>query len=204
MFPAPSVCYWMYVKVGGYNKTCVHQEEKAFESKIDKDALEIMEGPFRNSRKCNTDNKYRYCWEGIFIGRRLALIFIKTFVINTFTRLSIMLWCTVLFLVHHIYIKPFARDILNDMETVSLLMLTGICFLNLIPAYYYAYSSGYFPHVENVIEIQQQIGAILSLVFPFLVGICVVVLVAIKIFEITISLSRSVMTLVRYAMQKLS
>ena len=204
MFPAPSVCYWMYVKVCGYNKTEVQQEENAFERKIKKDALEIMEGPFRNSRKGNTDNKYRLCWEGIFIGRRLALIFLKTFVINTFARLSIMLWCTVLFLVHHIYIKPFARDILNNIETVSLLMLIGICFLNLIPAYYYAYPSGYFLHVENVMEIQQQIEAILNLVFPSLVIICGAVLVAMKILKIILSLCRSVVILVRYVMQKLS
>ena len=204
LFPVPSIFYWLYMKICGSKKTGVELRKNAVANKITKDALEIMEGPFRNSRKHNTDNNYRLSWEAIYIGRRLLLILVKTFAIDTFTRLSIMLWCTVLFLVHHIYIKPFDRDVLNDIETVSLLMLIGICFLNLIPAYYYAYPLGSFLNVEKVIKNQQQVETILNLVFPSLVGLCVTVLVIMRIWEITLCLYRCFMRLFSYAKQKLT
>ena len=149
-----------------------------------KDVLQIIEGPFRKLNVyTHQDKAYRLPWETVLIGRRLVLIVIKTFVINTFHRLCLMQFFMNLFIVHHIYARPFSNNSLNKIETISLSMLSIICFLNLIPAYNYAYPVHNYDHSEATIQIFKIIETCLNLIFPFLIGIIVVIFSGIRIFQ---------------------
>ena len=137
LFPLPAIMYWLYDRFKNDWKKFEHTE---MPNQVEQDVLQITEGPFRKLNvNTNEDNAYRLPWETVLIGRRLVLIVIKTFVINTFHQLCLMLFLMNLFMVHHIYAKPFSNNSLNKTETISLSMLSIICFLNLIPAYNYSY-----------------------------------------------------------------
>ena len=79
--------------------------------------------------------------------------------------------------------NPFSRNLLNKIETFSLLVLTGICFLNLIPAYNYAYPSIINAHFVSVRQIQLQTETVLTLVFLFLIGLYASILIIIRILQ---------------------
>ena len=203
LFPMPAMLYWLYIWVCCRKKTSTVIADISLLDGSTKEVLKIMEGPFRKSRDCNSENEYRIPWESVLIGRRLVLIFIKTFVINTFIRLSLMLLCTVVFLVHHFYIKPFTSNLVNNVETVSLSILTTICILNLVPAYIYAYPPASYIYVSGIIYTQQQIESALTLIFPFLISLSVLFLALMRIFQFLFWLSRYIMSQIIYIRQRI-
>ena len=136
LFPLPTIFYWLYNCRKNARKLIENEPVLNEEVQV---ILQITEGPFRKIDDCHRRSDRRLPWDSILIGRRLVLIFLKTFVLNAFLRLMIILICTHLFLVHHIYTKPFSSNFVNNVETVSLSMLQIICLLNLIPAYSYTY-----------------------------------------------------------------
>ena len=104
--------------------------------------LSVLLGPFRKRKGPNNVSSDAYDklpWESIFIARRLILIGLHTLITNPVTRLYIMLAFTVVFLLHHTLILPFSSQMLNHAETCSLLFLTSLCAMNLLPAYVYVY-----------------------------------------------------------------
>ena len=197
-FPIPTVMYWLYSHAFGCKNVDAEVEDSISQDETAKEVLGILEGPFRNL----SGKKRRLSWETMLIGRRLVLIFIKTFLINTFIRLCLMLVCIILFSLHHIYVKPFSSSILNNLETLSLFMLTCICILNIVPAFNYAYPSS--SYVQGLVQKQQQIESVLNLVFPSLVGSCVIILLLIRIFQLVFWLKRSLIRIFNYIKQKLS
>ena len=64
------------------------------------------------------------------IGRRLILILLGAFFSDPFPRLLIMNLLCVLFLFHHSTTRPFRDNFANTVETISLLFLTVLAFLN--------------------------------------------------------------------------
>ena len=174
-FPLTVICYWLNACLKDSSRELSHREVLSQEVQ---DVLQVMEGPFRKLKK-----KYRISWESVLIGRRLVLIFIKTFVINTLLRLSIMLFCMMLFLIHHIYSRPFISDILNKFEVVSLSMLIVICFVNLFPAYNYTFPTYSYDHIQGPIRTLEAIETSLNLLFPALVGLLIALFVCIRIFQ---------------------
>ena len=203
LFPVPSILYWLYTLICCCKKASAALN-KIETNKISKEVLEIMEGPFRSSSDNKTEKKRRLSWESILITRRLILIFIKTFVFNTFVSFSLMLLGTVLFLIHHIYVNPYSSGVLNKIDTLCLLMLAIICFLNLVPAYQYAYPSDSYINIQGLIQTQQQIETILRLVFPFIIGSCIAALVLMRIFQLLFWLCRCLFRFVICIKQKLS
>ena len=195
LFPLPAVCYWLYKCHSHPRKEIEDREEPNQDAQ---DALKIIEGPFRKGNHCNTVKNYRLSWESILIGRRLILILIRIFIINTFVRLFTMLLGTIIFLIHHIYTKPFSSNLLNNIETLSLFMLTVICLLNLVPAYNYAYPIHYYDHIHGVIKILKDTETVLNLVFPVLVGILVAALICIRIFQFFFWLCLCLVNFIRF------
>ena len=180
LFPLPTIFYWLYHCHKNAKKGLDHME---ILSKDVQDILQILEGPFRKKNACDKEKACRLPWESVYIGRRLVFIFIKTFVINTFLRLSLMLLCAVLFLIHHVYTKPFSSNILNSIETVSLLMLNIIGFLNLTPAYNYTYLMYSYDHTQHATQTLKVIETVLNLVFPVITGFVLAVFTCIRVIE---------------------
>ena len=182
LFPLPAACYWLYKWNKNAGEELEHDDEELLSEDV-QDILQILEGPFRELDTSGAGKSYRLPWEAVLSGRRLVLIFVKTFVINAFLRLSLMLLCMSLFLMHHINTKPFSSSVLNKIETVSLLMLNVICFINLIPAYNYTYPLNSYSHTQYVIQTFKSIETALNLVFPFLVTMLVVIFTCIRILQ---------------------
>ena len=180
LFPLPAICCWLY----NYCKNCRkdHQDIENLSQDV-QDILQITEGPFRKLNNSAVDKSHRLSWESVLIGRRLVMIFMKTFIINTVVRLSLMLLCTSLFLVHHIHTKPFSSNLVNNIETVSLFLLNIICFLNLFPAYNYIYPTNSIDETQDFIQVLKTIESALNLVFPSLLGLVVAILLSIRIFQ---------------------
>ena len=139
LIPFPTIIYWICIRI----MRCLKRSseiELRLEDVLNERAEEILnviEGPFRKHHGTNTDSNYRLPWESVFIGKRLVLIFIKTFVIDVVSRLYLMLFFNFLFLIHHIYVQPFSSNFLNTTETISIAMLIIICALNILPASIY-------------------------------------------------------------------
>ena len=195
LFPLPTIFYWLY--------NCHKNARKLTENEpvLNEDVQEILritEGPFRKINHCHRRSGRRLSWDAILIGRRLVLIFFKTFVLNAFLRLMIMLICTHLFLLHHIYTKPFSSNFVNNVETVSLSMLHIICVLNLIPAYSYSYPTFSYDHNKDAIQTLNLIETALNLVFPVLVGSVLAILAFIRIVQFVIWLCCLFLRLIRF------
>ena len=204
VFPLPAILYWLFIWVYRGIRVSSRSGGATVLNNSAQEALEIMEGPFRKVRDNNKVNNSNLSWESILITRRLILVFIKTFVINVFLRLSLMLLFMTLCFGHHIYSKPFSSNLLNAVDTVSLLMLTIICFINLAPAYNYTYLSGSNIHVEGVIQTLQEIETVLTLVFPFLTGLCITVLILRRIFQFLFWVCRCFMRIIIYIKRNVS
>ena len=192
-FPLPVICYWLFTCLKDSSRELSHREVLSQEVQ---DVLQIMEGPFRKVKK-----KYPISWESVLIGRRLVLIFIRTFVINTLLRLSLMLFCMILFLSHHICIKPFASKFLNKFEAVSLLMLTIICFVNLFPAYNYTFPTYSYDFIQGTIQKLKIIETSLNLVFPALVGLLITFLMFTRIFQFIFLVCCCFVRLIRFCIK---
>ena len=111
------------------------------------------------------------------------MIFVKAFVMDTVVKLLLMLLLTIVFLAHHAHVQPFATTILNYMETCSLLMLTIICGLNIVPAYIYTFPLSASPFNGNLIKASRNIETALTLAFPMIMGFCLLVLLTLRLLQ---------------------
>ena len=82
-----------------------------------------------------------FSWEGVYILRRLLLVAFSSFITDPVYKLYAMLLAQVIFLLHHLHLKPYAAKSMNHLETFSLTMLVLINSMNLLSAY--NYSQGY-------------------------------------------------------------
>ena len=196
LLPLPALCYWLYIRNCCIKQRTTEQRDLYIMSESAQYALEILEVPFRKSNSIDQGNRYRLSWESVLIARRLLLIFLKTFIINAFARLCAMLLCTIMFLIHHIYIKPYSSNFLNNTETLLLLMLTVIGFLNLVPAYNFLYPTCSYLQVKGVIDILRTTETILNLIVPCAIGLCISICVCIRILQVIFWFCRHVVKLI--------
>ena len=191
VLPISSIIYWLYICFHA-NKVYVTQSNNdvgAIErednwERTSRQLLKDMEGPFRGTESSSINKGSKLFWESIFITRKLALLFAKTFIINTVVRLLVMLLLTIVFVVHHVKVQPFANHLLNYVETASLLMLTIICTLNILPAYTYRYPLATSPFSINLFEAFAKIETVLTLIFPAIALFCIAVLLCIRLFQL--------------------
>ena len=198
LFPLPTICYWLYVRIWCLKIDKTRSIDSPMTNKITHEVLNVLEGPFRKSNCVKESGKYPLSWESILITRKLLLILIKVFAIDTFLRLFLMLVCTVLFLIHHIYMKPFSSNLLNSIETIFLTMLLLIGLLNILPAYNYIYPTYSYVEVQGIIKILGNIETILNLVFPLFVLLLVIILMSIRCFQFICLSCQCFVKIIRY------
>jgi len=152
VFPLP---YLLHVFVSHLNKVFVQRHdfrEKASPSSFDDHeegdkctfasstiehaVLEVLTAPFCKPQDSHPTGKVY--WESVLIGRRFLLILIASFLEHAFLRsVCLALFCLV-FLLHHVYKKPFVQFRANLIETISLATLVAIAILNVGVASYYS------------------------------------------------------------------
>ena len=213
MFPPASILYWAFIRLCTNKKSRINlsneateatvrtDEKHSLEKEILKQFLEIMEGPFRET-KTTPDKKLS--WECVLITRRLILIFVKTFIMNTVVKLFVMLFFTVLFVMHHLTMKPFPKPILNHVETCSLMMLTVICALNVIPAYNYMYPFSASPFSQNLVQIFLKIETTLRFIFPAIVAFFVILLLFIRLMQLIACMTRKIVMIIYFCIRRIS
>ena len=109
----------------------VHEEERDTNSStsIRASLLEVLCGPFTKPQDDQSDG--RIYWESILIGRRFLIIVISWLLLEHALMRSVCLTILCLiYLLHHIYMKPFAQCRANVTEIVSLTILVIIGVLN--------------------------------------------------------------------------
>ena len=193
IFPLGAILYWIYIRFGVYKHSRTELRNSAWSKgqdqsdgspdDISKELLDIVEGPFRKSRRNDRSSNSKLPWQTALIGRRLVLIVIKTFAADTFTQLYVMLLFTVIFLLQHILVQPFSRKVLNHIETGSLFMLTIICGLNILPAFIYTFPNTVSPLLQNILSVFLNIETALILTVPFVLGCCLTILICRKLFN---------------------
>ena len=87
LFPMPTICYWLYICILHSQKDGRELRASSVMSQTSKEAMNILEGPFRKRNCTEVSKQHPLPWESILIGRRLVLILIKAFIINTSVRL---------------------------------------------------------------------------------------------------------------------
>ena len=182
LLPLPTVLYWIFIK------TC-HRKvnaDRAEDTPLDvntREMLNVLEGPFRKRHGPNKNVNYKLPWETVLTARRLILIFTRTFINNVLLRLFLMQVSMILFLVHHIYIQPYSTKVLNNIETVSLLMLIVICIINTVPGYIYMNPLFVSSHFRHLLITFRKVETVLLLIVPSIIGLCTCALVVIRILQ---------------------
>ena len=79
----------------------------------------------------NGYKKSFYFWESVIMYRKIMIIFISVFLseFGTITQALVVFLVLIIFLILNIKLKPFAFDVLNDMEMLSIItsILTVYC-----------------------------------------------------------------------------
>ena len=89
----------------------------------------------------------------------------------------------ILFAFHQIYVQPYSTKVLNNIETVSLLMLIVICIVNTVPGYIYVNSLFVSWYVQHLLTTLRKVETALLLIAPFIVGLCLCAIVVIQILQ---------------------
>ena len=187
--PFPTIMYWVYVRIYGSEENITRSHtmtDTIPENILDESSnkiLEVLEGPFRKYNGTDSSYNYNLPWESILIAQRLVLIFVRTFVSDILIRLYLMLFLTIVFLIHHKDVYPFSSRLLNHIQTTSYLMLVTICSINILPAYIYMNPMSVSSYIQGINGIFRKVETVLMLVAPFVVGSCIVGLLSIRILQ---------------------
>ena len=126
-----------------------------------------ISGPFKSKHKHQTQ------WEGVYLVRRLILVSLNTFVRDQIYKLYSMLLLQVLFLIHHVCMKPFKNKLLNVVETIS---LTALIMLNCVKTFA-VYDAKHGLHEEGADLLLLKIFAWTELVLVLSVPVVIVLTV---------------------------
>ena len=121
LFPLPYLFHVAFQK-------CTMKEQEVRQNAIplmDR-MLKLISGPFKSK------HKHQSRWEGVYLIRRLILVSVNSFVQDQIYKLYSLLLIQVLFLLHHVHMKPFKNKLLNMVETVS---LTALIMLNCVKTF---------------------------------------------------------------------
>ena len=182
LLPLPTVLYWMFIKIR-LRKDSADRVEDAPLDQNTSEMLNVLEGPFRKYHGTSKSNNYKLPWDAVLIARRLILITVRTFINNVLLRLYLMQVSMILFAFHHSYVQPYSTKVLNNIETVSLLMLIVICIVNTVPGYIYMNHQFVSSHARYLLITLRKVETALLLIAPFIVGSCLCALVVIRILQ---------------------
>ena len=116
--------------------------ETSLQCSLEASIREVLSAPFSMQNQ-DDQTPGKIYWESILIGRRFVLILIGWFMTQTFLRSVCLAITCLIFLLHHIHTKPFAKHLANLAETVSLATLVVIAILNVGVASYYSAGTEY-------------------------------------------------------------
>ena len=182
LLPLPTVLYWTLIKIR-LRKDNADRVEDAPLDQNTREMLNVLDGPFRKCHGTNKSNNYKLPWEAVLIARRLILIIMRTFINNVLLRLYLMQVSMILFAFHHIYVQPYSTKVLNNIETVSLLMLIVISIVNTVPGYIYMSPLFASSNVQHLLITLRKVETALLLIVPFIVGFCLCTIVVIRILQ---------------------
>ena len=182
VLPLKTVLYWMFIKIR-LRKDNDDRVEDALLDQNTREMLNVLEGPFRKYHGTSKSNNYKLPWEAALIARRLILIIMRTFINNVLLRLYLMQVSMILFAFHHSYVQPYSTKVLDNIETVSLLMLIVICIVNTVPGYIYINPQFVSSYVRYLLITLRKVETALLLIVPFIVGSCLCALVVIRILQ---------------------
>ena len=182
LLPLPTVLYWAFIKIRLQNNNADRVDDAPLDPNT-REMLNVLEGPFRKFHGTSKSNNYKLPWEAVLILRRLILIITRTFINDVFLRLFLMQVSMILFVVHHIHVQPYSIKVLNNIETVSLLMLTVICIVNTVPGYIYMNPLFVSSYIQHLLIPLRKVETVLLLIVPFIVGLCICALVVIRILQ---------------------
>ena len=182
LLPLPTVLYWTFIKICLRKPNADRVEDAPLDENTG-EMLNVLEGPFRKYHGTSKSNNHKLPWEAILSARRLILIIMRTFISNVLLRLYLMQVSMILFAFHHIYVQPYSTKILNNIETVSLLMLIVICIINKVPGYIYVNSLFVSWYVQHLLTTLRKVETALLLIAPFIVGLCLCAIVVIRILQ---------------------
>ena len=182
LLPLPTVLYWMFTKIC-LRKDNADRVEDAPLDQNTREMLNVLEGPFRKYHGTSKSNNYKLPWEAVLIARRLILITMRTFIDNVLLRLYLMQLSMIMFAFHHSYVQPYSSKVLNNIETVSLLMLIVICIVNTVPGYIYMNSQFVSSNARYLLITLRKVEKALLLIVPFIVGSCLCALIVIRILQ---------------------
>ena len=182
LLPLPTVLYWTFIKI------CLRKDnaDRAEDAPLDqntREMLNVLDGPFRKYHGASKSNNYKLPWEAVLTARRLILITIRTFIDNVLLRLYVMQVSMILFALHHFYVQPYSSKVLNNIETVSLLMLIVVSIVNTLPGYIYMNPLFVSSYVQPLLITLRKVETALLLIAPFIVGLCLCAIVVIRILQ---------------------
>ena len=167
--------------------TCVSKQQQRQQNLAQTDygtlgILKILAGPFKTTRK------HHIRWEGVYLVRRLILLSVNAFVEDQISKLYTMLLIQVLFLLHHVYIRPFKSKFLNSLEATS---LTALIMINCVKTFaVYDYEHGFREEAAGLYLFKAFAWTELALVLcgPIVIGLAVAVLVVARILHVSFKL----------------
>ena len=135
--------------------------------------LTVVDFPFSGKHE-----QHKVNWESVLIARRLALILIFTFIsYPTLRNIFILIICVIMVL-HSACANPYASNLVNKCEIISLLILTILCLINSLIAFSHEANShlqGYLRHFPEVFSWTETLllevlpGAILFMIITVIV-----------------------------------
>ncbi len=119
-FPLPALVLWCFVS--SYKRNGETKDVRFGE--VESVICDGLTGGFRDSEQ-NTQ-----CWEAVLMFRRL-LMSATILIPDVSIQLTICLFLSLLFLIHHLCRNPFVYNVSNKAETLSLTLLCGVAAINL-------------------------------------------------------------------------
>jgi len=182
-FPLPSLLHWAYVSL-----LCGVRNESSEESPSSQLSRNSAERVLYDCFKRPEDGiKLSLSWEGVMIGRRLILVVLKAFISDPMPRLLIMSFICVLFLVQHAMIQPFRDDIVNIVETISLLFIVLLGMINMFFASFLSLAVPLNDHFTSWWNACQLAEIIILCAVPVLFGVLLVAAVLSQLCRLVVA-----------------
>lgn len=187
ILPLPFLIFWL-MKVVLKNR---EQQDTTTASAqlVNQHVLEVIIGPFRPPN--DVDNGTLY-WESILIGRRFTLLACHALIDDAMLCMVVMTFACVLMLLHHVWKNPYHDPIANGAETVSLLVLVMIAFINLIKATLISFGTTPVGPSKSYIQAMDWVQILALIFLPMLLSFCVVLAVLSQLFRFIVLLARHI------------
>ena len=135
-------------------------------------------------------NKKLYLsWEGVYILRRLVLVICDSFITDPVQKLYAMLMSQIVFLLHHVIVKPYAAQSMNHLETVCLTVLVIINSTNLLPAYDYSHGIEEESKHRILLQAVRFAQPLVGTLLPFAMFLCISFFILAHLIRILVKLA---------------